>query len=547
MSPSRGVRLSAFTFLVLAAAMLAAVPARASVTETIDAPADPLARSPRLVGMGRISWVLEDVNRRISLWELGRNLAGIATAESVSTVEISPFLASVGTRHDLRAFPGASRQELATREMRTAFEAWRRGENTTYGAYGDFIAARDDAPYDGLVERRAVSSQPSLTAALSGRMPYLWTERMRYGLRISAADRQGEDTYRLIVRNPAGEFVDVDGALVGPPDQFEPDDVERVSLGFGAAVGYDFGRALNLGLGFDYETHDIQGVNEAARHASEIIEERPYRIGQASLVGMLGRALQWGIDARGWKSSSEQTWAFTTSAGVSTDPLTGRGKLLDRDEEGSRLIARVRWTGGPFQIGAGYGTSYRQIEITPPASFDAGSFNRFISDVFHRAGADTIALPDSVVASVTEDRSIEGGGGVAWTSGRWTVAVEGNYSRTLRDRIASATRDGVTLVLAGSGPRSIEVEARTGFEWHVLDALRLRGGYDWARIDRDDFTEATEYVAHGPTAGLGFRPAGVDWAVDLGYGLQWTGRDFDDPEEFEGHRQRLAARMRWSF
>src|SRR5439155_17275055 len=144
MSPSRGVRWSAL-LAVVGWASLPGVPAAAqSVFDDpspfLEGTIDLLARNPRLLGMGRLSYVLEDAHDRISLWDLGQNPVGVIDADSSSSLELNPTTGAASTLTDRFGAPSSfERQTLGGRDLRTYYEAWRRvSGGTTYGALGGF-------------------------------------------------------------------------------------------------------------------------------------------------------------------------------------------------------------------------------------------------------------------------------------------------------------------------------------------------------------------------------------------------------------------------
>jgi len=117
MSPPRRVGLRA---LVLGIAVLWACPVGAQLYEdarrAIDLSPDPLARSPRLLGMGRLSLVIDDPRNRITLWDFAANPTGIGEVDTVSTLEVRPSTASASgiergvppaPRHRLRGLGGS--------------------------------------------------------------------------------------------------------------------------------------------------------------------------------------------------------------------------------------------------------------------------------------------------------------------------------------------------------------------------------------------------------------------------------------------------------
>lgn len=541
MSPSRGGRWSA----LLAIAVLITLPATPARSQSVfddpspflEGPVDALARSPRLLGMGRLSFVLEDAHNRINMWDLGRNPIGVLNADSSSTAEFGPTTGATSSSTErLGVIPTYERQIGASREVRTFYEAWRRTESSTYGAVGDWSSFRSDLPFSEDVERRSELSRPNIMPILAGRIPLIGSDRVNGAIRLLLASPRTSDFYRRFVRNASGEFLDHDGAEVGPPNFFVPDETEVRSTGIGTHLGLRLSRAMHLAVGYDLVNHQISGQNTGFRNTSEVREERPYHVGQTTLTGQLGAGFEWGVDGQGWRSKSDQTWVFTTSAGTASDPLNGRGKLLDREEEGAALKGRLRWFSKAFEAGVGISTSYRQVQITPPVRSDLSSLNRFLNLVVLRDNADTLAVPDSIVRNVTEDRTYEAGGGVAWKTDGGALGVEG--------RVFQATR---SQDLSGLGPKRVGWDVRAGMEHRVLTPLALRMGYVYRWEDLDDLTAQNEFKTHSATVGLGFHPSRVKWSLDAGYAYEWTLADYDDPADPRTSRQRLATRLRWVF
>lgn len=501
---------------------------------------DPIARSPRLLGMGRLGLAVRDRDNHIDLWDFAGNPVGIVDTDTMSVFEVRPRSTSGSGIHDVYtpAGIGRERQDMALRTFGVAYEAWQRtGGGTAYGLVGSFQSLRQDAPFDIGTERRSEYSQPSVMPVLSGAMPFLLPERLRYALFGHYTYTSNKDVYREIVSNAIGDYVDQDGQQVEPPDFFAPDEYTIAGLGGGAALSYDFGAPMKAAVSFDYTTNDIEGTNEGSRYAGETIETRPYRRGQASMVGKWAD-LAYGADVRGWKAASEQEWVFTISAGAGANPLAGRGKLLERREEGTSLRTRARWTLGDLEIGAGYATFYRQVEVLAPSPFDETSLNDFIAKVFYTAGADTLVLPDSVSSGTREERAWDAGGGASWRlpGGRGLVGVEGHYRRKI-----------FSDDVAGIGPKRFGWDVRAGIEYPVVPALDIRAGYIRRWEDRDDFTELNEYLSNAATFGIGLHPEGSLWSVDSGYVFEWTQADFGDPGRPRESRQQLALLLRWAF
>ena len=541
MSPGYGVRIGAVLVSFLAALGVATSVSAQLYEDTrrsLDLSPDPIARSPRLLGMGRLNYVFDDRRNRITLWDFAGNPTGVLEDDSTSTFELQPTTAATSSLHDL---PGdgrsQERQDLAAREVRLGYEAWHRASNAiAYGAIGETGLLRLDRPYSDDVERRTHFTVPAVVPVINGRMPYIFTDRMQYGLRLLYAYQASNDRYRGISKNGAGEYLDKAGQLGPPPDIFIPGEYSVRTLGGGGAISFRFGAPLTLAVGLDETGHLIKGQNEGGRYDSETRENRPYGSGQVTAIGRLGANLEWGADAHGWKSSSKSKWLFTLSTGPAAPPLAGRGSLLRREEEGSTLRTRLRWIVGNFELGGGLSTSYRRTKIFPPDLTDSTSFNAFRNRVFFTVAGDTLALPDSVASDALEERAWEAGGGIGWRVPGSRILVGAEFHRG---------QDQVDGSLNGAGPKRVEWNVRAGLEWGVNSALRLRAGYLHGWDDRDDFTRRNEYVSNGVTLGVGFTPVGARWSVESGYSAEWVQADFGDPGKPRASRHQLALRVLW--
>lgn len=543
MGPGLRVRIRAITLGTLAL-LSVAVPASAQFYDdartALDLSLGPIQRSPRLLGMGRLTLVADDPHNRIQLWDFAGNPTGILEDDSVSTFELRPGTASASQVHDLVSEPGRERQDLAAREARLGFEAFRRTEGTAaYGVAGELASLRFDRPQDDFTERRSRLSLPSVMPVLTGRMPFTESGRVLYSARLFYAGESGEDEFRDFTHNSAGDYIDQDGTLLGPPNLFTPESRHVRSEGGGLAVAWKAFPWVTAAIGGDLVVHDIVSSNTADRHSSEIADKRPYLLGQATLIGRVGDAIEWGIDGRRWNASSEQRWLFTISAGAETNGgLAGRGKLLDRDEIGSSMRSRVRWTVGSFEVGAGLGTFYRRVTETPPDASDLTSFNHFRNVASYRVNADTLDLADSVSYERNDERNWDGGFGVAWTllDGRATWGAEYHVGRSAIDQITS-----------GHGPQREGGDIRTGLDWRFNRAFSARAGYQYGWDDLDAETQQNERVSQTVTVGAGIRPAASRWSFESGYAIQWTQADYDDPTSPRSSRQQLATQIRWAF
>ncbi len=544
MYPWRRVWMSALVLAALAAVALA-VQSSAQTYEDARSSAqlspDPLLRSPRLLGLGRLELVVDDEHTRFTMWDFAGNPTGIYAADSGSTFELRPRTASSSSvDQPLGPESGAVRQTFAARDAGVGFEAWRRGDGVSaFGFIGELSSLRLDSPYSQDTELRQAFRLPSVQGIVSGPLPGVHIPRMRFALRVHYAAEARTDQFRQVVSNPTGQWLDRDGNQVNPPVLFTPDDVRDNRLGGGAALSYDFGSALAAAAGYDLVQHRIRSENSGNRYFSQVGEDRPYQQGQLSMVGRLGPHLQYGVDGRGWTVVSEGKYLFTISAGARAIPFTGRGISFTRDEEGTALRGRARWTQGGLRLGAGLTTGYRQVKMRAPGPDDVTSYNYFLRNtLYYHFNTDTLAVPDSIADVITEQRSWEASGGLAWTR-LPHHAQAGVEFHTWQDLSQND--------IGGLGPKALGWDVRSGLEVPLNPVVTVRGGYIYRWEDRDDFTRMNEYVTHSMTLGLGLRPARADWAVESGYVIDFVQADFGDPAVPRSARQQLAAQIRWEF
>jgi hypothetical protein len=544
MSPRRRVLLSALVPTVILFAALAA-PAQAQFYDAargdLGFSLGTIERSPRLLGMGELTLVGDDPQTRITLWDFAANPLGVLMSpDSASTIELYPATSSYSGDH--RAESGASdlwRQVLTGREGRVSGEVWRRmGGRLAYGLTGRFAELNTNAITGETVERRTSYSQPTVMPVMVGHLPFVKSDRWLYSARLYYSGESSAADYLQTVVNPQGEFIDQAGLPADPPDAFTPTDYSVRSVGGGLGLGYDRGRTVRVALAVDEVEHTIEGTNDAVRHTSEQREKRPVLQEQLTAVGRLGRSLEWGVDGRNWHSTSEQSWYFTASAGVGADPLAGRGKLLEREEEGQALRARVRWSRGPLELGGGMATSYRKVTITPPAIDDLTSFNYFLNWTSLKQSADSLLLPDSVSAGWSEERAWQVGGGLS-------LRLPGG--RTLWGLEYQMAQDEMDNQVGGVGPLRKVWDVRTGLESRVTSALMGRVGYRYRWTDEDHYTAQNEYVGNMVSVGLGVRPSGATWGFEAGYAVEWLQGDFGTALEPRASRQQLASMLRWVF
>jgi hypothetical protein len=543
MGPSRRVRLIVITVAMLAMGVL--VPAAhaqfyGETRRTAGLAPDPLDRSPRLVGMGRLSLVLDDPHHRLDLWEFAGNPAGLLDADSVSALELRPETHSASGVHDfVESGTTQERQNLALRDVGLGFETWRRtSEATAFGLIGDYTAFRHDTPFSADIEQRSEFSLPNVTGIVGGKLAFFAPEHFRYAARVSYAHQSSDEFFRTIVTNGAGEFIDKDGTTVGPPNFFDPDHFSVNANGGGAAIAWVFGPEATLAANYDYVSNEIDGSNVGARYTSEVHEQRPYGLSGVSLVGKLAKQLEYGVDAKSWSSTSESDWVFTISAGAGQRPIDGRGILQSREESGSTVRTRARWLGQAFEIGGEYNLDSRTVDITAPALDDPTSFNYFRNFLYSKPGTDSLVLPDSIVTNKAKHDRWSAGGGVA-------VHLPFRHSRLGAEyHLRQAKLD---QTVSGEGPKPKSWDVHVGYEMPATAVLMVRAGYLYRWSDDDEATEQNEFKAQGITLGLGLLPAGATWNFDAGYVLEWGQADYGNPGTPTANGQQLLTQVRWRF
>jgi hypothetical protein len=541
----RRVRVNALVGLgiFLAGASPASAQEFAATEQALGVSPDPIARSPRLSGMGRLTLLGDDRHNRITLWEFAGNPAGISSADSTSTLELRPGTSSASDISDDVYQSGPfERQTLAGRGMRTGIEGWRRAGGVAYGIIGDFNSVRMDEPFASGIERRTHVSDPRMMGAINGPMPYVKSGHMKYALSVFAGRERGEDQFMTYVTNGAGSYIDRDGTTLTSPDLFAPNDRRSLNVGGSATLAYSFGRWLEAAATGHLVNTELSGFNSGGRYYAETREQlrghRPYPVGQATLIAHVGKHLEWGWDGRMWDARSEQHWVFTISAGIGQNPFSGRGTLARREERGSEMRTRLRWTLGALEVGGGLSTSYLQNVIAPPDPADPTSLNQFLYTLYRRPNADSLAIPDSVSNSRSERRAWDAAGGVALRlpGRRGLVGIE--YHKTQNELVQDP---------GGLGPRQTSWDVRAGIEYRLVPVLMARLGYIHGSLDADELTRNNETISNTGTVGFSVQPAGAVWSFDAGYGVEWRRADYGDPAQPRGSRQQLASQLRWTF
>jgi hypothetical protein len=536
MRPSRRKLPEALLLALLAASGMVR-PAHAQYYDpalrSLDLASD-VARSPRLLGMGGLSLVVPDRYLQYNAWYLGGNPLGIHAADSSSTLDIRPESGSASGLHNQLDH---LREDLAGRANYFGMESFYRDTSgNAFGATGELKSVRTDVPYSASLETRHAVSFPYFSPAANGVFPYFGKGKLRYALRMQFGGEHVLDQYRTFIVNDAGQFLSKNGTTVTPPDLFKPDDVKAHNRGAGGGFSYPIGHSSQLAIMGDLLTQQIVGVNTGTRYSSEISEKRPYGIGQATLVGHVGKSLEYALDGHTWNARSQQDWRFSISAGTGSVPLLGRGKLLVRHEKGTSSLARARWTAGSLILAGQAWTRMTDVFNDPPATADPTSFNSFLYQIYARQGADSLALPDSIVANEERDHAWGMGGGASWKLHRSLVGVEYHWSR-----------DALSQSAGSAGPIRKGWDVRGGLEHHCSDIItgRVGAGYQW--YDADDLTRNNEYKGWSGSLGMGVHPVGTTWSVELGWSLTWLRSDYGDPTDSRSSRQQLASVLRWAF
>ena len=543
MSPTRWVLPRALSLAVLAAmlgAMVSATPAAAQffdqTVHALDLATGPVARSPRLLGMGGLSLVVPDRDASINLWDFAGIPVGLASDDTTSTLDMRPHTDAMSS---VRALVGGrERQNLAARTTSTQLEAAYRNHETggVFGLVGDLSSLRWDRPYASSVEVRETVLHPQVLAVLGGAVPRVFSGHLAWAGHLRFRSENVKDQYREIVTNDAGEFIGLGGGELPPPGQFTPTKTNVTTSAYGLSTAYSLGKQTRFALGIEHENNRILATNDLPRSSSETQETRPYWNGHAALVGRFGHTFEYGVDGIGRLASSEQDWRFTTSAGVGADALSGRGNMLTREEKASELHARVRWSPGRATFAGSVQTAANKIIFDPPNANDPTSLNHFINVAFNRPGADTLSLPDSIGHNETRRYAFGWGGGASYRFGRTTLGAEGHWLRDLS-----------TSTVLGAGPRRVSWDVRAGLERPLGHQMAGRLGYVHRSVDEDIYTAGNEFKANAVSLGLGYTPLGSGWSLESGYMLEFRNQDFSDAADEHQSRQNLAIQIHWAF
>ncbi len=517
--------------------------------QALDFAPDPIARSPRLLGMGRLE-LADDIHNGVDLWNFAGNPIGIFEADTTSSFDLRPETWSADGRHT-PVGTTRERENLAGREMRVGYEAWKRSDNSIYGFYGDVADLRADRPFSDTRVLRDHSAMPRIVGVLNGRMPYFESERMLYELHALYSSEKNVEQYRTYFSNAEGDYLGRESIIEGPPNFFDPDQYRVSTLGEGAGISYRFAPWLTAALGGDAMSNHIEGDNSNPIHDTGTGENRRYYTGRLGLEGQVGKDFKYALDGKTWSSSAEERFVFTLKAGQNQDPFAGRGKMLDRTEHGGEGHARARWTLGKLELDAGANSWHRKLDIQPTVPGDPGSYNYFLDVAANRLGADSLALPDSIQRSHSDDKGWDVSYGATLKLGRSLVGAEYHFARTTLEQqifqnpVATGGADPVAFL--GQGPDRRISDVRAGLEYVCTKALIGRAGYIRRSDDHDELSQRNEFKSNTFTTGFGLHPEGATWLMDLGWAIEWIAPDYDDATDPKESRQQLAIQIHWAF
>src|SRR5215471_3085608 len=500
----------------------------APALRSLDLSTEQLSRSARLLGMGGLTQVVPDHNLTYSLWDFARIPVGLIDDDTTSTVDLDPgsdALSSVRTMND-----GRERQNLAARRTGAGIEAVYRSRESGggFGYVGDLSNLRYDQPVSTGSELRQSVLRPTGTAILTGVVPHYFHRHLEWGLHLRFLNETVDRQYREIVSNAAGEYIDLGGGEIPAPGEFVITSVDVNTTAYGLSTSYQLGKSTHIALGIERENDRYKGTNDLDRSAYETDETRPYWNGQASIVGRIGHTFEWGVNGVGRKATSDVDWRFTASAGVGGIPLEGRGNMLSRDEKSSEMQASARWSPGRSIVSGEMHTAASKVITDPPNLTDETSLNRFINEAYNRPGADTLSLPDSIIHGDNRRYAWGWSGGASHRFSKATVGVEYHWSR-----------DELSSLQFGQGPRQVAWDIRTGLEKPLGKVIVGRLGYQYRSVDEDTYTANNEFKANAVSFGLGYAPPATTWTLEAGYRVEFRSQDWSDPADERQSRQNL--------
>lgn len=551
MRASRGLMLSAlcsWTLITWTTALHAQI--RDPASDVFDFSAEVTQRSPRLLGMGSLT-LPSDVHNGVNLWDLAGNPIGLLEADTTSSFDLRPATSSAAARHT-PVGSSTERQHLAGRGVQIGYEGWKRGETSIYGIHGDITNFRSDQPYNDTRVLRDQVELPRFRAILNGHMPRFKSDRFLYELHIFNVNLNTLQEYRTFYSNAQGQYLGRESAIVPPPNFFDPDEYRVSGVGGGMGLGYRIASWMLLAVGGEATKSRIEGENSDVIHDTGTGQDRSYYTGRLGLSGRFAKGIEYALDGRTWTAENEERFVFTLKAGQNQAPFTGRGKVLDRSEDGNEGRGRVRWTMGNLELNAQGRSWSSEVDILPPPTGAVDSYNYFLNTADNRLGADSLALPDSIVRSHSKDEGLDIGYGATWRLGsRALIGAEYHFAKqslevdVFENQAPTGGSDPVSYV--ADGPHRRTTDLRGGLEYACTQAFTGRLGYVRRTDDQDELTERNEFTSNTLTTGFGIHPLGSTWTLDFGWAIEWIAPDFDDATDAKESRQQLAAQIRWVF
>jgi hypothetical protein len=543
MSPRLGALMC---MLGVSALGLAPVRARAQVLgpapEPLQFEVDPIARSPRLVGMGGLVYTVEDQHNQIALWDLARNPIGLIADRDSSNLEVWGNYLNSSLIGD-QTF-GRVRQSLAAKGWDAITEAWRRSHSTlVYGAEMRYLNSNVDRPEADQTAIRGTSGSFTFRPTIAGAVKWVKSNNMRWALRVNLIAQNQHQQRHFFIERPGGDYLGGSGELIsGFPNLFDANSGFLTGTGLGGALDYRLGPWVDAAIQGDYVTETVSTDNTTDRSVSQYEQKRPFATGSMALIGRVGSKVEWGVDGRIFRSTADESYNISISGGIGNPPLAGRGARLTSDQNGSILNGRLLFKlPQGLRLGFGGRSYYEKLIVNPPPVNDQDSYNLFLNHIYSAVPeADSLALADSISRTTRMVHAYEVGGGLSWSHARrLTAGIEYHVSQD--------KRDAQVVDYATPGPYVKSWDVRAGGEYRCTERLVGRVGFDYTQSDLNTLVPFNDTVARAFSLGVGYYPTGASWAMESGYRLEWPRTDYGDPTQTRGNRQSLGLNVRWLF
>lgn len=543
MSPRQGALMC---MLGVCALGLAPVQVRAQVLGPAPAPlqfvVDPLDRSARLVGMGGLTYTVEDDHNQVSLWDLARNPIGLISDRDSSSLEVwGGYLNRSLIGNETY---GRVRQSLEAKSWDAIVEGWRRARSTlVYGAEIRYVNNNVDRPQDDQTAIRGTYGGFTFRPTIAGTVKWVKSQNMRWALRANLIAQSQNQQLHFFVERPGGDYLGGNGGLIsGFPNLFDANSGFLTGTGLGGALDYRFSPALDIAIQGDYVKETVSTDNTTDRSISEYEQKRPFATGAMALIGRVGSQVEWGVDGRLFRSSADENYNISISGGIGQPPLAARGNRLNADQNGSTLNGRVVFKlPEHLRLGVGGKAYYEKTAVLPPSVDDYSSYNLFLNHVYSaEPTADSLALADSVSRTTRWVHAYEVGGGLSWSrSRRFTTGVEYHFTQN--------KNDAEVVGYATPGPYMKSWDVRAGAEYRCAERLVGRAGFNYTQSDLNTLAPFNDTVARAFSLGVGYYPTAAHWLLETGYRLEWPRTDYGDPTETRGNSQTLGLNVRWLF